>query len=156
MPNDLDEAVQSGYDTVHKMEEAGIPSDGATMKAAARLFRRAGAHPMTNLAVCVCDTAFAQEAEKATKEGKSPEIAKKAGRVAYCAALPKVSGASSIRDFIACVTHGIAMEILPGNDGTRLLYAAQVAHTALTKRPKKRNKSSHVSTCDKSVNHVKS
>ena len=68
------------------------------------------------------------------------------GRIAYCAAMPKLSGATNIRDFIACVTYAMALDILPGNEGTRLLYAAQVAHMALTKRPKKRNKSSHTST----------
>jgi hypothetical protein len=140
MTNNLDEVVQSGYDIAHQMEKAGIPTAESTVKAAARLFRRSGIYPMTNLAVCVCDAAFAQEGEKALKDGKSPEMAKHFGKVAYCAALPKLTGARDIRDFVACVTHGIAMEILPGNDGTRLLYAAQVAVQAQKKRPLKRGK----------------
>jgi hypothetical protein len=42
----------------------------------------------------------------------------------------------------------MALEIIPSAEGTRLLYAAQVAHMALTKRPKKRGQSSHTNTIE--------
>jgi hypothetical protein len=45
--------------------------------------------------------------------------------------MPPLSGHENIRDFIACVAQGILIEAISGSDGARLLYAAQVAHTAL-------------------------
>jgi hypothetical protein len=65
--------------------------------------------------------------------------AKSAGRVdaahAYRSALPPLSGSESIRDFIACVAHGMFTGAIEGNDGSKLLYAAQVAFTAVRRQP---------------------
>jgi hypothetical protein len=146
MPDDLDQAIQSGVTILRELLEAGIPTPESPTKVASRLFRHAGVYPLPNFVVDQCDQKFAEAVEQALKEGKSDKVAKHLGRIAYCAALPRLSGATNIRDFIACVTYAMAVDILPGNEGTRLLYAAQVAHVALTKRPKKRNKSSHTST----------
>ena len=89
--------------------------------------------------------------EQTLRKGKSAQLARHMGRIAYCAAMPKLYGATNIRDFIACVTYAMALDIVPGNEGTRLLYAAQVAHMAITKRPHKRGNSSHASTADSTV-----
>jgi len=133
-------------DLLKQFEKAGIPKAEPPDRVHKRLARHAGIYPVPNLAVDVCDRMFARATEQAIEEGKSDKLAKHMGKIAYCAAMPKLSGATNIRDFIACVTYAMALDILPGNEGTRLLYAAQVAHMALTKRPKKRNKSSHTST----------
>jgi hypothetical protein len=133
-------------DLLKQFEEAGIPKVESPARVHKRLSRYAGIYPAPNFAVDVCDGMFARVTEQALKEGKSDQLARHMGRIAYCGAMPKLSGATNIRDFIACVTYAMALDILPGNEGTRLLYAAQVAHMALTKRPKKRNKSSHTST----------
>jgi hypothetical protein len=51
--------------------------------------------------------------------------------------MPSISPCSRtvdcIRDFIACVVHGIAIGAIPSSEGTRLLYRAQVAHSALSR-----------------------
>ncbi len=143
--NSPDEKI-SVEDLLKQCEEAGIPKAESPARAHKRLSRYAGIYPVPNLAVDVCDRMFANATEKALKEGKSEKLARQLGRIAYCGAMPKLSGATNIRDFIACVTYAMAIGIIPGNEGTRLLYAAQVAHMALTKRPKKRNKSSHTGT----------
>jgi hypothetical protein len=145
------QGIESMREILRKLEEAGAPVCESPAKVVRRLSRYAGTYPERNLAVEVCNHLFAQTADKALKQGDTPNQAKVAGKIAFCAALPKLAGASNIRDFIACVTHGMAMSIIPSNEGTRLLYAAQVAHTARTKRPKKRNKTSHTSTKETAV-----
>lgn len=134
------------YDLLKKVEEAGAVKHEPPGKVHKRLAQYAGIYPVPNLAVEACDRVFAHMTQEAIDQGKPHEAAMRIGKVGYCAAMPKLSGATNIRDFIACVTYAMALEIIPGSEGTRLLYAAQVAHMALTKRPKKRNKSSHTRT----------
>jgi hypothetical protein len=93
-----------------------------------------GIYPVPNMAVEHCTSAFMQAAEKATAEGKSADLSRKAAQLAYALAIPPLTGADSIGDFIACVTHGMLLGAIPGSDATRLLYAAQVAHSAFPKR----------------------
>jgi hypothetical protein len=50
-----------------------------------------------------------------------------AAREAYRKAMPPLTGPDNIRDFIACVAHGMLIGVLTTSDSTRLLYAAQVA-----------------------------
>jgi hypothetical protein len=50
-----------------------------------------------------------------------------AAQRAYCQAMPSLSGAENIRNFIACVANGMLLEVFTGAESTRLLYAAQVA-----------------------------
>jgi hypothetical protein len=146
MPDNLNEAIETGRILLEQLDEVGTAPPESPTKVASRLFRQVGIYPLPNFVVDQCDQKFAEAVEQALKEGKSDKVAKHVGRIAYCEAMPRLSGATNIRDFIACVTNAMALDIIPGNEGTRLLYAAQVAHVALTKRPKKRNKSSHTST----------
>jgi len=84
-----------------------------------------------------------QRAYDAYLEGKDGSgitkacAAHKAGP-AYCRVLPPLAGYESIRDFIACVAHGILIEAIPQNRANQLLYAAQVALAALHFEPKPR------------------
>jgi hypothetical protein len=48
-------------------------------------------------------------------------------RAAYKAQLPAMADRESIRAFIACVAHGIAISALEGQQASKMLYAAQVA-----------------------------
>jgi hypothetical protein len=139
-------AIETSRELLRELEQAGATYLESPAKVVARLSRYTGVYPVRNLAVDLCDQMFAESAQQALKEGKSPQVAKAQGKVAFCATLPKLAGADNIRDFIACIIHGMAIGIIPGNEGTRLLYGAQVAHMARTKRPKKRNKSSHTNT----------
>jgi hypothetical protein len=145
MTDDINKAVQPGRALLRQIDELEIPMPESPTKAALRLFRHAGVYPLPNLVVEICDRKFAEAVDKALKEGQSAKLAKLTGQLAYSAAMPKLSGAGNIRDFIACVTYAMTLDIIPGKEGTRLLYAAQVAHAALTKRPKKPNKSSQKS-----------
>ena len=60
---------------------------------------------------------------------------------AYCRTLPPLAGYESIRDFVACVAHGILIEAIPQKRANQLLYAAQVALATLHCEPKPRKSS---------------
>lgn len=55
---------------------------------------------------------------------------------AYREAMPPLTGAGNIRDFIACVGHGMLLNVFKESEATKLLYAAQIAHAAENKRYK--------------------
>jgi len=57
---------------------------------------------------------------------------------AYRKAMPPLAGYESIRDFIACVAHGILIDAIPQKRANQLLYAAQIALASLQFEPKQR------------------
>jgi hypothetical protein len=61
---------------------------------------------------------------------------KERGEQAYRDALPHLSGYENIRDFIACISQGMITEDIHRIEGPGLLYAAQVAISALRLEPK--------------------
>lgn len=48
---------------------------------------------------------------------------------AFRCAMPAIHGRQSIADFVACVTQGMLLQVFKDGEGTRLLYAAQVAYS---------------------------
>jgi hypothetical protein len=90
-----------------------------------------------NAAVAACCQAFTR-AFLATLDGNlNNEISARAdGADAYRRALPPLNGNRNIRNFVACIAHGILINVLSNNAAGRLLYAAQVAHTMARKSKK--------------------
>ena len=82
-----------------------------------------------NPAVARCLNAWARANKAERAKGKNRSEASIEADRAYLDALPPLSGDENISDFIACVAHAIIADIIPNDDSTRLLYAAQVAHT---------------------------
>jgi hypothetical protein len=89
--------------------------------------------PAPNPAIARCYQAYRQAAKTAREQGKYDFEIRSAAREAYRSAMPPLSGAENIRDFIACIAEGMLNESISGNDATRLLYAAQVAGGVLAK-----------------------
>ena len=56
--------------------------------------------------------------------------------VAYCNAMPVLSGFDGIRDFIACVAHGVLIGAIKENRAGQLIYAAQVALATVQREAK--------------------
>jgi hypothetical protein len=83
-----------------------------------------------NAAVAACCQAFTR-AFLATLAGNlDNEIcARLDGAEAYRKALPPLHGNRNIRDFVACIAHGVLINVIPISCATKLLYAAQVAHS---------------------------
>jgi len=86
-----------------------------------------------NPAVDRCCQAYANGLEAAKAKEKSDFASEREAQHAYRSALPPLSGADNIRDFIACVAHGMLIAAIEGPAGARLLYAAQVAYGAIPK-----------------------
>jgi hypothetical protein len=82
-----------------------------------------------NPAIARCCEAWTQTFDDRTAMGlSSPEYH---AHKSYRQAMPPLSGAENIRDFIACTAHGMLIGAIASDDGARLLYAAQVARGAL-------------------------
>jgi hypothetical protein len=65
---------------------------------------------------------------------RSEAVAASWAGLAYCKAMPLLDGTSGIRDFIACVAHGILIGAIPEKRSGKLLYAAQVALATVAAR----------------------
>jgi hypothetical protein len=141
---DLFEEIARTKAALEEFKSLYVPKSEPLSRMVARLAEEANVYPVPNLAVEICLQTYASTMqEQIDKEVTGPQV-QSLGRVAYAAALPMLSNADCIRDFIACVVHGMAIGAIPSSDGTRLLYGAQVAHAALPggkKRRAKRTKS---------------
>jgi len=93
-----------------------------------------------------------RSALRAAKErGRSEFGAANDAEAAYRRVMPPLSGAENIRDFVACVAHGMILGAFTGPTGARLLYAAQVAHTtqsAIAPKKRIRNRSKELADAD--------
>lgn len=65
---------------------------------------------------------------------------------AYCNAMPDLSGYENIRDFIACTAQGMVINAIDAIEGSKLLYAAQVALGALRYEPKEQKRPAAVNS----------
>ena len=146
MPKEPFQALQPLLDILEKIDKNGTPRPKSAGRAYARIAEHTGIYPVPNLALEICEQCFIDASKQAMDEKNSETLIRLAGKLAYCSAMPMLSGADNIRDFIACVSYGMSLGIIPGPEATRLLYAAQVAHTAHRKRPKKPGKSPHTAT----------
>jgi hypothetical protein len=89
-----------------------------------------------NPAVARCVYAWARVNKAELAKGRSSSQANSAADRAYLDALPPLSGDENIRDFIACITQALLADIILESSGTKLLYAAQVAHTTTRSQSK--------------------
>ena len=88
-----------------------------------------------NPAIARCMSAWtrAYKAEKAIKNDHFEAMRK--GNHAYCNSMPRLSGYDNIRDFIACVAHAMLIRVIDRDDGSKILYAAQVALSTVRSQP---------------------
>ena len=84
----------------------------------------------------VYDAVYAELTEDGEDVEHSMEEAEKAASKAYCSALPVLFDHDGIRNFISCVSHGVLIKAIDEEVAGRLLYAAQVAITALPRQPR--------------------
>ena len=81
-------------------------------------------------AIARCIRANNEAYRKAREAGFSELSASQAGDKAYRRSMPPLAGREDIRNFIACVAHGMLLLIFDAKEASRLIYAAQVAYSA--------------------------
>jgi hypothetical protein len=82
---------------------------------------------LANPAVARCCQIWQSVFRAELDRGQHPVLAARSAGEAYCGAMPSLFGEQNIRDFIACVAHGILLQAIEEKDGGKLLCAAQVA-----------------------------
>ena len=92
--------------------------------------------PPRNAAVKRCCAACEHSLQQSAAEELSSYTVKERATQAYLKAIPHLCGYESVCDFIACVTHGMILDVISSTDGAKFLYAAQVAIGALRLEPK--------------------
>ncbi len=112
-------------------ESAGLHETPTISQLVKKVAKITGIYPVPNIAVDVCMQAYVECMQEHLEKKTNPEDTFRAVRLAYCFVLPRLTDSDSIRDFIACVVHGMAINLIPSQEGTRLLYGAQVGYSAL-------------------------
>jgi len=92
--------------------------------------------PETSAAVQRCLEAFNRVYRPLLAKGNYECIASRDAGPAYRAAMPQLTSASSVRDFIACTAQGLLVGAIDEKHAARLLYAAQVASGAFNRQAK--------------------
>jgi hypothetical protein len=92
--------------------------------------------PTRNPAVQRCYLARKHSLECSQKKGLDSYNTQENASEAYRNAMPDLSGYENIRDFIACITHGMLSNVIDTIEGPKFLYAAQIAVGALRHEPK--------------------
>ena len=96
------------------------------------------APPMTlRDAVHNCRKAYDQAFKTEKAASGKPFAARLKAVEAYCTALPLLTSPGNIQAFIACVTHGMAIEVIIKKEGLQLIRAARAAHLSLPREPGK-------------------
>ena len=94
--------------------------------------------PEVNRAIALCMEAWTREHQSVLQSERSRLAADDAAAAAYQRTLPTLMGMDNIRAFIACVAQGMLIGAIEGQMASRLLYAAQVAKSAISSNPQKK------------------
>jgi hypothetical protein len=140
MDDNLFEKIEDAKAAIEKYRSLGVPKREPLGRLVAHLAEEANIYPVPNLAVEICLQSYLDRKKEELDKGSKHAVVEQLARLAYAATLPKLSNADCVRDFIACVVHGMAIGAIPSSEGTRLLYGAQIAHSALPGGKKRRRK----------------
>ncbi len=98
----------------------------------------ASAAALANPAIARCCNAWRSryKAEMSKSKSEDDVFAAHQADASYRDAMPPLVDDEGIRDFIACAAHGMLIGAIPHQNGTQLLYAAQVALAAIRREPR--------------------
>jgi hypothetical protein len=92
--------------------------------------------PARNAAVLRCSEARRLSLEESRRKRRDQYDAEEDASDAFKNEMPDLSGYENIRDFIACTAYGMVFGVIDAIEGSKLLYAAQVALSVLHHEPK--------------------
>jgi hypothetical protein len=95
---------------------------------------------LLNPAVAHCVEVWKTTRQQSLANGESDYGAGSDAALAYRAAMPPLTGHQNIVDFIACVAYCMALEMIPEEKATSLLYAARTAFSIAPKEPQEAKK----------------
>lgn len=98
--------------------------------------RNQSSAPVRNPAVQLCRETFLRTIEECRARKLDNYDTEKQASRAFREAMPHLATAASVRDFIACVTYGMMIDVFGESEGSKLLYAAQVAVGAVRNESK--------------------
>jgi len=85
---------------------------------------------LANPAIARCARAWSSTYRVNISIGSSKVSASLEAGEAFRKAMPALTSADNVRDFVACVASGLLISAISSGDAARLLYAAQVAQRA--------------------------
>jgi hypothetical protein len=91
---------------------------------------------LKNPAVALCVDAWQKIHTATLQQTRNVYTAERCAGKIYRMAMPPLSGYQNICDFIACAGYGMLLGAIKDDNGTKLLYAAQVALSALPQHAK--------------------
>jgi hypothetical protein len=94
---------------------------------------------IANRAILRCCQVWTETYESQLAGGRGTLSSALRANEAFRTAMPPLDSPGHIRDYIACVAYGLMVHSIGEKDGTRLLYAAQIA-TSHLKNASKRNR----------------
>jgi hypothetical protein len=88
---------------------------------------------MSDVAAAVekCVKAYKAVERQASKEGLTLKEQRHKAAVAFKVTMPPMDTREHVHQAIACITNGMHLEIISGQEASRLLYAAQVSLSLL-------------------------
>jgi len=90
----------------------------------------------TKAAIRRCDAAWRRAFKSCMEDHDNEYTAATQASEAFRNAMPLLDGYDGVRNFIACVAHGILIDAIPRDKGGQLLYAAQVAMAVIQRDQK--------------------
>jgi hypothetical protein len=96
---------------------------------------------LKNPAVALCTEVWRKIHAATIKQTSNVYTAERCAAKAYRLAMPPLSGYQNICDFIACAGYGMLLGAIKAENGSKLLYAAQVALATVPKESKTPNPS---------------
>jgi hypothetical protein len=91
---------------------------------------------LKNPAVALCTEVWLKIHTATLKETGNVYTAERCAAKSYRFAMPPLSGYQNICDFIACAGYGMLLGAIKAENGSKLLYAAQVALATVPKESK--------------------
>ena len=91
---------------------------------------------LQNPAIALCTEVWQKIHAATLEQTKSPYTADRCAGKAFRLAMPPLSGYRNICDFIACAGYGMLIGAIKEENGTKLLYAAQVALATVPRESK--------------------